>query len=156
MKWISLDMLLALSLLGCSSSDSQSVGGNYYLSNGDASHVYIWKKSKSENTIVVDQQIVDLKIENAYVLVLRKVAESFDCYDEKNQPKIVTHYSNKDEYWIIDPRKENEIGPLKEQAYSETLKKLGLPLVQLSAPSNFVPNTGAFKESTKDCKKLVW
>jgi hypothetical protein len=146
-------LFLCLSLLGCDSGGGESLGGNYYL-NRDSSHAYIWKKSKDHATIAVEQQIVALKTEKDYVLILRKIAESADCYDKQNVPTIITHYSNEDEYWVIDLKKEREIGPLKEQAYFEALRKLGLPPVKLTAPSNFAPNTEAFEKWTKDCKKL--
>ncbi len=133
----------------------RSVGGNYYLSDRDDSHVYLSKKSSGQFSIVVDQQIVDFKIVKNYLLVRRKVAESFDCYDKKNVASIITHYSNEDEYWVIDLEKDKETGPLKEESYFRLLKDLELPLVKLRVPSSFIPNSEAFKKWRVECKKLV-
>lgn len=150
-----LGIILILILTGCMSGEHKLLGGNYYLSDSDDSHVYILKKSGDQFSIIVNQQIVDFKVVKNYVLVLRKVAESFDCYNEKNVPTIITHYSNEDEYWVIDLQRDKEMGPLKEEAYFHLLKKLELPLMKLSVPSAFVPNSEAFKKWREECKKLV-
>jgi hypothetical protein len=89
------------------------------------------------------------------VIARRKVAESFDCYDEKNVSKIITHYTNEDEYWVIDLQKDKETGPLKEGPYLELLKKLELPVVKLTVPSRFVSNSEVFKKWREGCAKLV-
>ena len=79
-------VLIFLIPAGCMSGGYRSLGGNYYLSDRDDSHVYILKKSRDQFSIVVDQQIVDFKTVKNYVLALRKVAESFDCYNERMLP----------------------------------------------------------------------
>lgn len=150
-------MLLGLSLVACAASET-NLGGRYYLNDSDAAHVYIVKKSdekKEYDTVVVDQQVVDIKVVHGYLLALRKVADSVGCYDDTDTPTIITHYSDKDEYWIIDLKNENEIGPLSEQSYFEMQKQLGLPAVKLRVPSDFVSNSEAFKKWSKDCKRLV-
>jgi hypothetical protein len=156
MAWPLLGIVLALPILaGCMSGGYRSLAGNYYLSDTDHSHVYILKKSRDQLSIVIDQQIVDFKIVENQLLVRRKVAESFDCYDKKNVASIITHYSNEDEYWVIDLKKDKETGPLKEESYFRLLKDLELPPVKLTVPSSFAPNSEAFKKWREECKKLV-
>src|SRR4051812_16784881 len=90
-------VLVGLSLAGCEGGSSRLGWSNYYVASSDLSHVYLWKQSTT-NAIVVDEQIVDLRIEDDYALVRRKVAQSVDCYDKNNSPTIITHYSEEDEY----------------------------------------------------------
>jgi hypothetical protein len=151
-----LSSVLSFLLLSCGESSSRLPGGHYYLVDNDDSHVYLVKREKTSevDTLVVDQQIVDYRITNGYLLVLRKVAKDYDCYDEKNVPTIITHYSNEDEYWVIDLQKEKEIGPLKEQMYVKTVKELKLPTVKLNAPKDFYPNSDFFRTRSDKCKRM--
>jgi hypothetical protein len=147
--------LAVLSLAACMNGEERSLGANYYLIDGDDAHVYLTKKSDGKSSVVIDQQIVDVKVVNDYVFVRRKVAESFDCYDKNNIPSIITHYTEQDEYWVIDLNKGKETGPLKEEAYFQMLRDLGLPLTKLKVRYYFVPNSDAFKKLRSECKNMV-
>lgn len=156
MKWLSLGKFMALLVLaGCQTGDSKMLGGPYYLSAGDPQHVYIWKEMGIQNEVVIEQQVVDFEVLKGYLLVRRKVAKSVDCYDRNNVPTIVTHYTDEDEYWVIDLNEETETGPLKEQSYLGLLKNIGLPPVDLTVPSTYIPNTEIFNNWVKDCTRLV-
>jgi hypothetical protein len=155
MKYLFLVIAVVLPLGACTSDEGQSLGGRYYLENRDDSHVYIYKRTASKhNTVVVDQQVVDYEVVRGYLLVLRKVAESPDCYDKKGVPTIITHYSDNDEYWIINVNTEKEIGPLDGRDYFQAGQKLGLPRLKLRAPSTFTPNTEQFRKLSQDCQRL--
>ena len=66
----------------------------------DTDHLYVYDKSK--NLIIIDQLVVDYEIKGDELFVLRMVSDSIDCYDINNVPTIITHYSEKKEYWIIN------------------------------------------------------
>ena len=148
-------VLIVVTLTACMNGGDRSLGGNYYLTDGDDAHVYLSKKSNGKSSIVIDQQIVDFKVVGNHVLVRRKVAKSFDCYDKNNVPSIITHYTDQDEYWVIDVTKEKETGPLKEEAYLQLLKELGVSPVKPTVRYYFMPNSDAFKKWRAECKKLV-
>jgi hypothetical protein len=156
LKRILLTAVFSFLLMSCGDKGARLLGGPYYLIDGDEDHVYLAKKTQTseDDTLIVDEQVVDYRITNGYLLVLRKVAESFDCYDKRNVPTIITYYSNKDEYWVIDLINEKENGPLSAQAYVLMLNKLQLPLVKLSAPSNYYHNDEVFAKRRKECKRL--
>lgn len=127
-----------LSMTSCTQTDV-NIAGDYYISRGDHDHVYIFKRPGrgNQNVIVVDQQVVDYAVVGDYIVVLRKIAESYDCYDESDVPTIITFYSDDDEFWVIDYKNGREIGPLVKTEYVASLRALGLPMSDLSAPSSY-------------------
>src|SRR3954465_4150592 len=147
-------VMVALALAACTDGGYRRVAGNYYVSDSVSAHVHILKKSGGRFFPAVEEQVVDFETAKDYLLVRRKVAESFDCYDKNDSPTIITRYSDEDEYWVIDVKKEKETGPLKEEAFAGRLKELGIPPVTLKVRYYFHANTGAFEKWRKECKKL--
>jgi len=144
---------LAISLLyGCSGGVSKNLGGGYELISSDDDHVYIVKNDNDSKKVVIDQQIVDHQIVGSQVFILRKVAISYDCYNEKNIPKIITHYTDKSEFWVIDVKNKKEIGPLTEEGLYLYSQKIGVVPKSFGSHSSYISNTDMFIKWKKDCK----
>ena len=142
--------LFFISLTACG--DSVSLGGNYYVNRSDSDRIYILKETPSGPKAIVGEHVVNWKRLKNYTVILRKVAYSPDCYDKYGVPTIVTHYSEKSEFWIINVRGEIEYGPFDIAQYKIKLTQLNIPFVTLKEPSDYKANTAYFNEFTKRCK----
>lgn len=127
-------------------------GSGYKLNNSDYSHVYLTRVESSD--FIIDEQVVDFKIKKGYLMVLRMIATSIDCYDEKNQPTILTHNSNQKEFWIIDTENKIEMGPFNEAEFFKKTNELNLPLIKLNIPKKYRSNNEAFTEQTSKCFRI--
>lgn len=152
MMRILITLLIVFALTSCG--DSQSLGGSYFLKKDDLDHVYVLKKKKGEAMVAIDQQIVDWRRVANYVVVLRKVAISPDCYDESGRPTIITHYSSTDEFWIIDLYHDIEFGPLSDKDYATKLAQLNLPYTKLAVPGSYRENTQEFQKNMSKCRYI--
>ena len=149
MKRIFICLLLA-SLTACG--DSVSLGGKYYIDRTDFHRVSVLKKTPSgESIAIIGEHVVDWERLENYSVLLRKVAYSPDCYDKNGAPTIVTHYTDKSEFWVINIRSEIEYGPFDVEQYKLKLTQLGIPFVKLQEPSSYKSNTDYFNEATKTC-----
>lgn len=149
MKRIFLGFLLTI-LTACG--DSVSLGGKYYLNRSDWDRVYILKETPEGLQAIIGGHVVDWKRLDNYSVLLRKVATSPDCYDKNGIPTIVTHYTDKSEFWILNVSSGIEYGPFNIEQYKLKLTQLGLPFVTLQVPSSYKANTAYYNESTKNCK----
>jgi len=147
-------LLLSLVTSGCGLGGTFELGGGYVLENHEYAHRYIYKRTGNENYIVIDEQVVGYDIVDDHVLVYRIVANSYDCYDKNNQPMIITHYTDDEEYWIIDTAARKELGPLTRNSYVRMLKELGLPTIIPEQQISYRSNTSAFNNEASECKKL--
>ena len=141
-------LLSGVLLAGCG--ESESLGGNYYLTDVDDEHAYI----SNGNRVVVDQFVVDFHRNGDFLFVLRKIANSIDCYDDHNIPTIITHWSDESEYWVINVATETEIGPLREQDYLQLLAQRKLGLSKLSTPNDYRSNTAAYLSHITFCARI--
>ncbi|MBQ5939583.1 MULTISPECIES: DUF3997 domain-containing protein [unclassified Massilia] len=136
-------------LIGCG--ESTDLGGGYFINKTDEDHVYISKKENGKSFVVIEEQVVDWGRFDGYIAVLRKVAISPDCYDDKGRRTIITHYSDESQFWIINLKDSVEAGPFSESEYREELKKLGVRYVNLDVPKDYVSNSEQFEKIKKNC-----
>lgn len=121
---------------------------NFSISN-DRDHAYIF--NKLNNSITVEQQVVDYKVVDDNLFILRMVAESIDCYDAERVPAIITHYSNVEEYWHINLSNDSKKGPFTKPLFISYLKELGDYDINLKISNSYVINTEYFKMEEKKC-----
>lgn len=119
----------------------------YYLVDDDPDHIFLAADSRA----IVGQQVVDLDVRGDYIVVLRMVADSKECYDDKGGPIIVTSYSDNKEYWIIDWKRKSTIGPLTEGAFVRRLQIIGIRGVKLKVPRSYHSHMPSW-ENLHDCK----
>lgn len=132
------------------------LGSGYSLNNGDDDHVYIAKHSGGVDRIIIEQQVVDWTTLNGrWVFILRMVANSVECYDDKNSATLITHYSSQREYWVIDLANSTELGPLTERGFESESRRLTFGAAHLEVPSYYHDNTSAFDERVKECSRVV-
>lgn len=121
------------------------------LNDSDRSHVYLTKVRDGRSQIIVDQQIVEWKRAGEYILVLRKVASSPDCLLKNGQVAIITHYTSDEEYWMINPRSDEIIGPLSKGVFEVRKKMLGFGDVELITPITYHDNSKEFQNIAGNC-----
>ena len=128
-------------VLLCACVGPETLGGSYELTEAGG-HSWV----SNGRRIVVDDSVVAHQRIGRHLLVRRKVARSVDCYDAKGVPKILTRFSNVDEYWVIDVKDEKERGPLNEDSFVAALRELGLTSrsVKLDPQRPYMPNDVAF------------
>ncbi|MEN8251468.1 MAG: hypothetical protein ABFS32_21260 [Bacteroidota bacterium] len=145
-------------LASCQGYESIPLGNDYYLSDSDRNHIYIYKKmdDKEGFNIVVEQHVLDFQVIRGYLLVLRGVASSLDCYDQNNIPTIITHYSDKREYWVINMKVGNIKGPLDKPNYLHIKNELGFGNVELKSKYHIQSNTKSFNKLISECSKIKW
>jgi hypothetical protein len=143
-------LIISIAVLSCGRNNE--FGKELVLSKDDPSHVYLYRKGQFRNTIVVDQQVVDVLEQNGVVLVLRKVAESLDC-EEKEGKSIITHYSSKSEYWVLETSGNRVFGPLGKSGFDELLQKRGVVLKRPLQEGTYKPNTAEFERLKSTCKQ---
>lgn len=140
-----------LGLISCSRMNS--FGSGYVLNDSDSDHIYITRTVGNQTKIEIDQQIGDWKKIGRYVFVLRMVATSPDCYGKGGDISIITHYSDSEEFWIIDLEAGSSAGPLSKNDYAIKLRQLGLSGPTLLRPSHYRPNTEQFQKMFGKCKR---
>lgn len=145
-------VLLAFTLAGCDITSLRLRSSGYYVERSDPDHVYVVRKS--ELKVVVDDQVVDYRINGNYLLVLRMVAINRDCLTSAGVITMLTNYTNAKEYWIVDLRKEVEIGPLTEAEYGGATERLGLKNIELVVPDRYRSNTAAFMAHASKCRLM--
>lgn len=118
----------------------------------DKDHQYFVNEIK--NTVIIPDQVVDVVEEKGFLLVLRMVAKSIDCYNKSGIPTIITHYSEAKEYWIINLNSEQVDGPFDEDAFKHQLEKAGLLDINLKVPQNYRANTEYFNEEKSACYRV--
>lgn len=151
---IKLIILMLLSILsGCKPADSGVKLGasNYFLEDKDRSHIYITKTTQDRSVVAIDQMVVDHKIDGHLLFVLQKMASSYDCQSKNGKTVIVTIYTNRDAYWIIDMKANLEFGPFDRQAYLGKAKLLGFAAPDLSAPSEYFTNDNILRTAGTNC-----
>ena len=143
------NILLAFLFLvtGCSL-DSLS-NSDFRIENYDDDHIYIRQKSTSQ--VVIEEHVVDSLVHDDSLYVLRMVAESPDCYDDRGVPTIITHYSDIKEYWIINLKTNGIEGPFNEEEFQARTDGLN---ISLSVPKRYYPNTKAFLARMANCQKM--
>ena len=142
-------------LLTCVSCDvTRSLGNGYKLVDWDENHVYIGKASNGVNRIIINEQVVDWKIDGKYIFVLRKVSASPDCLLKNGNSTIITHKNSVEEFWIINSKTDEVFGPLNKNEFKLAVTKLRLELPDLNVPSNYHDNTEEFRNLAAKCVKL--
>lgn len=129
-------------------------GTGYKFVTDKNDHVFIVDSRKM--VPVVEQQVVDYKFVKNQLFVLRMVAQSADCYDLEGMPTIITRYSDIKEYWILDLKSKQRLGPYPEQEFKKILKKLDRESVDLTVPSGYKNNIEEFSKWKSNCAKLEW
>lgn len=142
----------SLLLPACSPSSSQKrmQGSNYFIAEADDSHIYISKKSNEAYEIVIDQQIVDYRESPGYLFVLRKEAKSYQCGSGEKRT-IITSYSDKNSYWIIDLRKELEFNTIDHGVFLDKVKSLGLTAPAFDFSKKYYVNDQLLAPKLKSC-----
>ena len=120
--------------------------------DADKDHQYF--VNEIEHTVIIPDQVVDVVEEKGFLLVLRMVAESIDCYNKSGIPTIITHYSAAKEYWIINLNSDQVDGPFDEDAFKHQLEKAGLLDINLKVPQYYRANTEYFNKSKSACYRV--
>ena len=150
-KYLKKLLILVISFLIVSCEQYKLMNSNLSVSE-DTDHLYVYDKSK--NLIIIDQLVVDYEIKGDELFVLRMVSDSIDCYDINNVPTIITHYSEKKEYWIINLGKDEIDGPFDENTFKLKLKSKGLSDINLKVPTNYRANTEYFIKEKSACYRV--
>lgn len=154
MKRISIGILVVISSIsmhGCSR--NEEIGGGLVISQEDSSHVYLYRKDSAGNHVVVDQQIVDFLIQDGFLLILRKVAENYEC-DERGSTSIITHYSPKTEYWIVEISGGGVLGPLNKDEFEASLTQREIRVERTLQSDGYYSNSAVFDKIRENCLKL--
>ena len=101
--------------------------------------------------LIINQHIVDYDITNDFLMILRMVSESFECIDGNLSKTIITHYSNKREYYLINFKENFLYGPYSHDRFFIEAQKHRLGSPSLSVPSNYYANSNSFKERVGKC-----
>lgn len=151
---IRLLLCIFLSILGGCERSNYGVrlgASDYFLENRDRSHVYIVHVKDGRLTVAVDQMVVDYRIDGKYLFVLQKVASSYECKTPRGKSVLVTIYTDRDAYWIIDLNTGHEIGPYDGSAFFKHVKTISRDVPALSAPQNYFTNEGALPSLGSSC-----
>ncbi len=127
---------------------------NIKLIDNDKDHKYF--VNSNTNLVVIPDQVVDFDRQGEFVFVLRMVSESIDCFDEDGIPTIITHYSNKKEYWLINQINDEVEGPLEANDFYKKINKKGINEVKLEVPKTYKSNTERFILEKKSCSKVEY
>jgi hypothetical protein len=142
---------LPMILLCAACNNFHDLGNGYRLQDSDLDHVYITRVDKGTAKIVVDQQVVDWQRSGDYILVLRKVAFSPHCGLANGRTNILTHNTSIDQYWILNAKSDEVIGPIDKSEFNVKKKKFSLDEVDLAAPGNYRDNTQEFQRMAAGC-----
>lgn len=147
---------LMVFISGCDlAKPNQHLGGQYFYENGDYAHAYISKKVASGMVVAVDQVVVGYETSENHVFVLRKIANSYECRYGDGDLSIITKYTDKVDYWIIDTKEGREYGPFDRLKYIEEGKLLGIKTPDIEADKNYRSNEGDFMKNTAKCVELT-
>ena len=145
---------LLVLLIGCDGLFTVDLRGGYFLSVWDTHHQYVYAKQEGRSRIVIDQQVVGHRVIGALVLVHRMVARSVDCYDANGKATIMTHYSNQEEFWIIDTRMRKETGPLTRASFNMELRRRGVMEGSFGDVTDYRSNTSSFESDVARCVRI--
>lgn len=146
--------LLLVLLIGCDGLSTVDLGGGYFLSVWDSHHQHVYAKQGGRNRLVIDQQIVGYRVIGTHALLHRMVARSVDCYAANGKATIITHYSDQEEFWIIDTRMKKETGPLTRASFNTALRKLGVPDAAFVGEIDYRSNTQSFESDVAHCVRI--
>lgn len=127
-------------------------GSGYKLFRPESEHV--WVIREGDGTALTGEHVVGYDIKGDYIIFLRMIAESLDCYDERGTPTIITHYSNEKEYWIVNRKRLEEIGPMTEGEFMGWLKLHKIANVSLVASNGYRTNTDSFAAQIARCTRV--
>lgn len=143
--------LISVSIPGCGR--NEVFGKDLVLAKDDPSHVYLFRRSGSGGQVVVDQQIVDMIQQGGLLLILRKVAESFEC-DADGSKSIITNYSSKSEYWIVEIHGAQAYGPMNKEEFDAAMTNRSIRMERPLRDGGYHPNSSEFEKVRATCKKL--
>ncbi|WP_167346336.1 DUF3997 domain-containing protein [Pseudoalteromonas arabiensis] len=149
---IKLTLLLTFMVGFLTACGQDRANSNIKFVDADKDHQYFVNKIK--NTVIIPDQVVDVVEEKGFLLVLRMVAESIDCYNKSGIPTIITHYSESKEYWIINLNSDQVDGPFDEDAFKHQLEKASLLDINLKVPQNYRANTEYFNKEKSACYRV--
>lgn len=145
-------MLLIFTLYGCG--DGRKIAGNYYLQDSNSAHIYIQRKSGEDLLVVVDAQVVGYFVSRPYIVVHRVVADSYECLDASGQRTIITHYTGRDEYWVLNYETEEKDGPYNIKEIGFWAEDAGVGDIKISQFAWPASNTNSFKKGVSECDDL--
>ncbi len=149
-------MILLAIVGGCNySNNGERIGTtDYYLQNNDQSHVYLLYLINGQNRVVVDQMVVDYRLEKNYIFLLQKVARSYECGARAGTRFIETEYTDNYAYWIIDSVNYRVLGPLNREIYLEKAKAVIGSVPALSDNNTYSSFKNAVDVDLKNCVLL--
>ncbi|CAM0556999.1 hypothetical protein EHLJMEHL_02087 [Vreelandella titanicae] len=130
------------------------LGGGYYLNDYNADHRWISKRAGHDDLIVIDMQVTGVRKFAGYVLVRRMIAISYECSNNSGERTIMTHRTNKEEYWIIDTYTEKEMGPFDEFGLESAARKLQIVDTYIPNQVSYKSNSHYFESRVSQCVKL--
>jgi len=145
-------IIIFVVLFSITSCEQYKLNQSNFSISEDFDHRYIF--NKSNNVIVIDQMVVDYEIKGESLFVLRMIAESIDCYDEKGIPTIMTHYSDVEEYWHINLKNDEIEGPFNKTSFIDVVKRIGLSDVELEMPNTYASNSEYFEKRVSKCAMI--
>lgn len=82
------------------------------------------------------------------------VARSVDCYDANGKATLITHYTDQEEFWIIDTRMKKETGPLTRASFNAALRKIGVADGAFAGEIDYRSNTASFESDVARCVRI--
>lgn len=120
----------------------------------NADHRWISKRAGHDDLIVIDMQVTGVRKFAGYVLVRRMIAISYECSNNSGERTIMTHRTNKEEYWIIDTYTEKEMGPFDEFGLESAARKLQIVDTYIPNQVSYKSNSHYFESRVSQCVKL--
>lgn len=124
------------------------------MNDHNADHRWISKRAGHDDLIVIDMQVTGIRKFAGYVLVRRMIAISYECSDNSGERTIMTHRTDKEEYWIIDTYTEKEMGPFDEFGLESVARKLQIVDTYIPNQVSYKSNSHYFESRVSQCVKL--
>ena len=130
MKRIIILALLSITIISC---NDNLIGKNYELDYNPNEEINLINKQKSENgydVISISGHILFYGHSNEYIIVIQKPQDSIYNFKENlnhDQMMKKVFESNFIQFWILEVKKDQLLGPFQKSEYLEKRKELGIP-----------------------------
>jgi hypothetical protein len=141
-------------LPACDFLGGSALGGGYRLEEATQAHRYITKEDSNGSQIVIDSQIVGTRRRGNYILVRRFRSLIYECHLPAGAQMIITHYTDDEQWWIIDLSEDVLHGPLDFEQFNEKGNELRIRNMAVPLQVRYWPNTDEFEVRTSECVQL--
>lgn len=101
--------------------------------------------------VVVGGGVLDYKTNQNFILILRMVANIYECNNS-----FVYEYTNEKQYWAIDYVENKSIGPMNDLEFASFQKRANLDIIELKVPKNYYKFITLNPVDRGACKKISW